>query len=130
MPALDFFALFSSVSSIVAPAGQADYAAANAFLDSFAASQQNARVFTINWGPWSDVGMAARSSSNHPLVGRRLVETGTEMAYSTTLSYDNHWVLSEHRMNTGEAVLPGTCYLELASACACSWIVRPRCRVR
>jgi acyl transferase domain-containing protein/thioesterase domain-containing protein/acyl carrier protein len=113
---LDFFALFSSVSSIAAPAGQVDYAAANAFLDSFAVSQQSARVFTINWGPWSDVGMAARTSSPHPLVDRRLFDTAAEIAYSTTLSHDNHWVLSEHRMRTGEAVLPGTCYLELASA--------------
>ncbi len=55
----DFFALFSSVSSILAPAGQVDYAAANAFLDSYAVSRTDERVVAINWGPWRDVGMAA-----------------------------------------------------------------------
>ena len=67
---LDFFALFSSVSSVLAPAGQVDYAAANAFLDSYAVSRTDERVLAINWGPWRDVGMAARMSSSHPLLGR------------------------------------------------------------
>ena len=113
---LDFFALFSSVSSLLAPAGQVDYAAANAFLDAFAVSRRDARVVAINWGAWRDVGMAARSSPSHPLLGRRRVDTGPETTYSMTLGYDSHWVLAEHRMNTGKAVLPGTGYLEMACA--------------
>ena len=113
---LDFFALFSSVSSLAPPAGQVDYAAANAFLDAFALSRRDAPIVAINWGPWRDVGMAARSTPFHPLLERRLAETPGQIAYSTRLSAERHWVLSEHRLNTGRSLLPGTAYLELAAA--------------
>ena len=113
---LDFFVLFSSVSSLLAPAGQVDYAAANAFLDAFAVSRRDARVVAIGWGPWSGVGMAARSSSAHPLLGRRLVDTDDEIIYSVPLNYERNWVLAEHRLKSGRAVLPGTGYMEMACA--------------
>ena len=64
------------------------------------------RVLAINWGPWRDVGMAARMSSSHPLLGRRLIDTDDEIVYSIPLSHEKHWVLAEHRTNTGKAVLP------------------------
>jgi thioesterase domain-containing protein/NAD(P)-dependent dehydrogenase (short-subunit alcohol dehydrogenase family)/acyl carrier protein len=60
---LDFLALFSSVSSLIPRAGQIDYAAANAFLDAFAASRRDRRVVAINWGPWRDLGMMRRTPS-------------------------------------------------------------------
>ena len=113
---LDFVALFSSVSSLSAPAGQVDYIAANAFLNAFAASRRDVRVVAINWDAWRDVGMAARVLSAHPLLGRRLVDTGSEIAYKATLCRDRHWILAEHSLKTGQAVLPGTGYLEMASA--------------
>jgi acyl transferase domain-containing protein/thioesterase domain-containing protein len=113
---LDFIALFSSVSSWRPPAGQVDYAAANAFLDSFALSRAGGEVVAINWAPWWDVGMAARASSPHPLLGRRLNDSSEEIAYSAPLSCERHWVLAEHRMDSGSAVLPGTGYMEMALA--------------
>ena len=113
---LDFIALFSSVSSLSAPAGQVDYIAANSFLNAFAASRRDVRVVAINWDAWRDVGMAARASTAHPLLGRRLVDTGSEIVYKATLCRERHWMLAEHCLKTGQAVLPGTGYLEMASA--------------
>ncbi|WNG36075.1 SDR family NAD(P)-dependent oxidoreductase [Archangium violaceum] len=58
---LDFFVLFSSSASLVGMPGQGNYAAANAFLDALAGFRK-ARGLTcqsIQWGPWSEVGLAA-----------------------------------------------------------------------
>ena len=56
---LDFFLLFSSVHSLNPPAGQVDYAAANAYLDAFAQkeSRNTAYLKSINWAGWQDTGM-------------------------------------------------------------------------
>ncbi|HWG58035.1 MAG TPA: SDR family NAD(P)-dependent oxidoreductase [Candidatus Acidoferrales bacterium] len=113
---LDFMALFSSVSSLVPPAGQVDYAAANAVLDSIASSEPAAPVIAINWGLWRGVGMGARAAASHPLLDRRLVESRDETIYAADLSCDEHWVLSGHRLKQGMAMLPGTGYLEMAAA--------------
>jgi iturin family lipopeptide synthetase A len=62
---LDFFMLCSSASSVM-PLGQADYCAANLFLDAYArerASTGGGHVIVINWGPWEHVGMASKISS-------------------------------------------------------------------
>jgi acyl transferase domain-containing protein/thioesterase domain-containing protein len=110
---LDCFVLFSSISSILPPAGQVDYAAANAFLDAFAATRKSP-VIAINWGRWRDLGLGARFL--HPLLEHRLSATRDEDLYSASLSAQRHWVLSEHKLKTGEGLLPGTAYLELATA--------------
>ncbi|GAA1925355.1 type I polyketide synthase [Streptantibioticus ferralitis] len=57
---LDFFVVFSSVGSVVATAGQANYAAGNAFLDGFAHYRRSRGLpaLSINWGAW-DAGMIA-----------------------------------------------------------------------
>ena len=70
---LDFFVLFSSVASIMGSPGQANYGAANAFMDALAhhRHQVGLPALSINWGPWADVGMAST-----PAVLRRLLNDG------------------------------------------------------
>ena len=62
---LDFMVLFSSTSTAIAPAGQVDYVAANAFLNAYAKSRTGPDIrrhtVAINWGIWNEVGMAAKA---------------------------------------------------------------------
>jgi acyl transferase domain-containing protein/thioesterase domain-containing protein len=59
---LDFFIMFSSTSGLWGSPGQANYAAANTFLDSLAhyRIQHNLPAISIDWSAWSKVGMAAQ----------------------------------------------------------------------
>jgi acyl transferase domain-containing protein/acyl carrier protein len=57
----DFFICFSSLNAIVAQKYTADYAAANAFQDSFAQymSAKHKKFISINWPGWKNTGMSA-----------------------------------------------------------------------
>ena len=62
---LDFLILFSSRAGIVGNQGQADYSAANAFMDAYAGyrnrlvalNQRRGRTLAINWPQWQEGGM-------------------------------------------------------------------------
>ncbi|UXI65992.1 SDR family NAD(P)-dependent oxidoreductase [Tahibacter amnicola] len=75
---LDFFVLFSSGVSVFGNVGQADYAAANGFLDAFAAfrearvaqGQRSGRTLAINWPLWDEGGMRPDAESVRGLEAR------------------------------------------------------------
>lgn len=64
--ALDFFVIYSSVASVFGAPGQANHAAANAFLDAFARwrNLQGARSLSINWGAWSELGAGVKNAGH------------------------------------------------------------------
>ncbi len=133
-----FVALFSSISAFAGLAGQFDYAAANAFMDAYAqqrADDPHTHTVAIAWGQWQDVGMAAAlarrlgvgeldmeallaqaSAHAHPLVQREASDYLGHHATEATMRIDQQWLLDEHRVRGGEALIPGTGYLELIRA--------------
>ncbi|HZF07417.1 MAG TPA: amino acid adenylation domain-containing protein, partial [Thermoanaerobaculia bacterium] len=128
--ALDFLVLCSSLNALVGGLGQADYTAANAFLDAFAQSRQDELpVVSINWDAWRGVGMADRrpeaeersaevgdlSPFPHPLLSERGTDGEGAGVFVGHLSPGTTWVLDEHRLG-GHPVVPGTAYLEMAGA--------------
>ena len=79
--ALDFFICFSSMSSVIATGGQGNYAAANAFLDSLMQERQRMGLpsLSINWGPWAEIGMAAKMSYQQQGLGSIEPEQGPQI---------------------------------------------------
>ena len=124
---IDRMVLFSSTSTVTAPAGQVDYVAANEYLNAFARSRAGGKtkVVAVNWGIWSGIGMAADADARRqgkeagaaPLPGLLVLERMTKVdeghRFEATLSA-SQWVMDDHRLKDGTAVLPGAAWPEIA----------------
>jgi acyl transferase domain-containing protein/acyl carrier protein len=83
---LDFIVLFSSLAAVLGNTGQADYAAANAFMDAYAhyrnglvkAGQRHGHTVSINWPLWQSGGMAMDAASE------QVMQQNTGMVPMTT----------------------------------------------
>ncbi len=120
--------LFSSTSTVTSPAGQADYVAANEYLNAFARSRVGGKtkVVAVNWGIWSGIGMAADADARRqgkdagaaPLPGMLVLERMTKADdgyhFEATLSA-SQWVMDDHRLKDGTAVLPGAAWPEIVA---------------
>ncbi|GFN30064.1 SDR family NAD(P)-dependent oxidoreductase [Paenibacillus xylaniclasticus] len=82
---LDFFILFSSLAGSLGNVGQADYAAANGFMDAFstyrnglvAAQQRHGQTLSVNWPLWSDGGMHVDKETEKAMRGLGMVAMQT-----------------------------------------------------
>jgi acyl transferase domain-containing protein len=133
--ALDFLVLFSSTSTDTAPTGQADYVAANAYLNAYAESRSaraDRKTVAVHWGIWNEVGIAARASNimpdgdpismTAPAAGpffESWIEDGAGVPWlEAAVSPQSHWILDEHRLVSGAPVMPGTGYIEMIAQAA------------
>lgn len=128
---LDLFVLFSSTSTDTAPAGQVDYVAANAYLNAYADSRfadSSRKTVALHWGVWNAVGLAARAmgqtgqadapnphrgKAQGPFFTDWVEDTSGDVWLETRISPRSHWMLDEHRLVSGQAILPGTGTIEI-----------------
>ncbi len=127
---LDLMVLFSSTSTITGPAGQIDYVAANEFLNAYSKSRAGGktRVVALNWGIWTGVGMAAEALAERtgdrpaapkvaikaPMLDEATFDTKGNRMFTAGYGMDR-WVLDGHRTKSGQALIPGTGYLEIVA---------------
>ncbi|MEP6299764.1 MAG: SDR family NAD(P)-dependent oxidoreductase [Ilumatobacter sp.] len=122
--------LISSTSSFLGAEGQVSYVASNAFLDELAGFDRSGlRVVTLNSGAWAGIGMAADlvrrlrlelgdgTPVRHPVLSERITSTATTR-FAGRLTTADDWVVDEHRISDGTALLPGTGHIELILAAA------------
>lgn len=134
---LDFFFLFSSVSSIFGEAARIDYCGSNSFMDSFSQYRKsivNDNTLSINWGQWGVIGMGANwektkaekkqflqsgkgLSKDQGRNGIRLDFQSSENEqdiYFVDINPDRDWVLGSHLLS-GKPAFIGISTLEILS---------------
>ncbi len=104
---LDFFVVFSSMAALWGPPGRASYAAANAFLDQFAAYRRSLGLpgLSINYGSWGGGGMA---TSNPEYEREQRLVQGQEFLTPREGIQALAWALGR------DGVQPGVCRVDWA----------------
>jgi polyketide synthase PksN len=102
---LDLFVTFSSIAGVLGNVGQSDYAAANAFMDGYAAyrnqrvraGERYGKTLSINWPLWLEGGMRMDRESQELLMagsGVELLQTSIGLqAFYRSLSLPQHQVI-------------------------------------
>jgi NADP-dependent 3-hydroxy acid dehydrogenase YdfG len=119
---LDFFVLFSSATHQLGMLGQgtAAYSAASAFLDAFAHYRRGAgrAALSVDWGPWSEVGMAAQSGNVERLqrfgIGPVSPRNATKiLGHALTADMPQLWAISVdwEQLVRADASLAGSAFL-------------------
>lgn len=124
----ELLVLIGSTSTTLAPGGQTSYVAANAVLDALAGQRGSLRVVTMDYGVWAGTGMAAHAARKmrlgiedgtpiaHPVLTEKHTARDGSIAFIGRLDATHDWIVSEHRSETGVALLPGTGHVELMLA--------------
>ncbi|MCK4258179.1 MAG: amino acid adenylation domain-containing protein [Halanaerobiales bacterium] len=91
---LDFFVVCSSLSSSMGGQGYGLYASANAFMDSFSLLQRQLgkNYISINWGGWSEIGIAKGVESSTGLIGLKNIDGVRAFDLILKHRLDNIWV--------------------------------------
>jgi NADPH:quinone reductase-like Zn-dependent oxidoreductase/malonyl CoA-acyl carrier protein transacylase/NADP-dependent 3-hydroxy acid dehydrogenase YdfG/acyl carrier protein len=115
---LDFFVMYSSAAGLFGSPGQASYAAANAFLDALAHARraQGLPGLSIDWGPFSEVGLAvAQENRGARMVSRGMRNLSPAEGLSALIR-----LLDSQRVQTGVLSLDVRQWLEFYPAAASS----------
>lgn len=125
---LDFFWLYSSITSILGESTRLDYCSANAFLDAYSyyrKTNYNDNTTAINWGGWVSVGMAgrwedAKSAKTVKTILRHskdllnfVKQEGDTQIYEVKFQPENDWNINSHFIISQPTVV-GTTFIELA----------------
>ncbi len=111
---LDFFVLYSSITTLLGNPGQAHYVAANAWLEAFAQwrRQQGLPALAILWGAIADAGYLTRHEKTRDLLQQRLggaaltAATALDVLETMILADAHGWVVADLDWRALQRFLP------------------------